>query len=131
MLQHSSVGNGSSRRLASPQNGRRGEAMGISARHQLLSDSRRTADVEKLESAIHAFKAEPNVANNCEVALFEIAGDAHLHCNVTHRHATKSVIGWAGPGHVAGGFVHNRRFGDTPHRDMVRHIREMVFAARV
>jgi len=71
------------------------------------------------------------VANNCEVVLFEIAGDGHLHCNVTHRHATKTVTGWAGPGHVPGGFVHNRRFGDTSQNDMIRHIRDMVCAARV
>jgi hypothetical protein len=70
--------------------------MGISARHQLLSDSRRPADVEKLESVIGQFKADPAVGkgNNCEVAFFEMVGDEHLHCNVTHRYATKSVTGW-------------------------------------
>ncbi len=104
--------------------------MAISARHHLLSDSW-TADVENLESAIGRFKADSNVANNCEVVFFEIAGDGHLHCNVIHRHATKAGAGWAGPGHVPDGFVHNRRFGDTPHDDIVRHIRDMVFAARV
>jgi hypothetical protein len=105
--------------------------VGISARHQLLSKSRRTADVEKLESAIGRFKAGPEAANSCEVALFEMVGDEHLHCNVTHRHETKSIAGWAGPGHVAAGFVHNRLFDHTSHHDMVRHIRDMVFAARV
>jgi hypothetical protein len=73
-----------------------------------------TADVEKLESAIRRFKADPDAANNCEVVF-----------------ATKSITGWAGPGHVADGFVHNRTFGDTRHNDMVRQIRAMVFAARV
>jgi hypothetical protein len=124
-----SVGNGS-RRVTSSQDGRREVAMRISAKHQLLSDSW-TAAVENLEWAIGRFKADWNLANNCEVAFFEIAGDGHLHCNVTHRHATKSVTGWAGPGHVPEGFVHNRRFGDTPHGVIVRHIRDMVFAARV
>jgi hypothetical protein len=71
------------------------------------------------------------VANNCEVVFFEIVGDRQLHCNVTHRHATKTVTGWAGPGHVPGGFVHNRRFGDTSQNDMIRHIRDMVCAPRV
>lgn len=104
--------------------------MGISARHQLLTDTW-TADVEKLEWAIGRFKADPNGFNNCEVVLFEIVGDGHLHCNVTHRHATKTVRGWAGPGHVPDGFVHNRRFSETPQTDMIRHIRDMVFAARV
>ena len=131
MFQNSRVGNGSSRRLASPRNDRGGEAVGISAKHQLLSDSHRTAGVEKLERAIGRFNADRIMGNNCEIALFEIVGDEHLHCNVTHRHATKTVTGWAGPGHVADGFVHNRRFGNTPHTDIVRHIRDMVFAAQV
>jgi hypothetical protein len=131
MRHDSRIGNGSSRRLTSPQNGRRGGATGISARHQLLSSSRRRSDVERLESAIGRFRADPNVPNNCQVAFFEMVGDEHLHCNVTHRHATKSVAGWAGPGRVPDGFVHNRRFGDAPHNEVLRHIRDMVFAARV
>ena len=130
MLPQSRVGNGSSGRVTSSHNGRREGATRISARHQLLSDSW-TANVEKLEWAIGRFEVDSNVANNCEVVFFEIAGDGHLHCNVTHRHATKTVTGWAGPGHVPGGFVHNRRFGDTAHNNIVRHIRDMVFAARV
>jgi hypothetical protein len=129
MLAKSRIGNGSSGRLASSRDGG-GGAMAISARHQLLSDAW-TADVENLEWAIGRFKADPNVANNCEVVFFEIVGDRQLHCNVTHRHATKTVTGWAGPGHVAGGFVHNRRFGATPQNEMIRHIRDMVFAATV
>jgi hypothetical protein len=104
--------------------------MAISARHKLLSDSW-AADVEDLEWAIGRFETDRHVANNCEVVFFEIAGDEHLHCNVTHRHATKTISGWAGPGHVPAGFVHNRRFGDTSQNDMIRRIRDMVFAARV
>ena len=123
MFQHSSTGSSSSKRPPLP--------LGISARHQPLSNSRMTADVEKLESAIRRFKADPDGANNCEVVFFETDGDTHLHCNVTHRHATKSITGWAGPGHVADGFVHNRRFADPRDHDMVRQIRDMVFAARV
>jgi hypothetical protein len=130
MLPQSRLANGSSRSAASSDNGRPEGAVRISARHQLLSDSW-TAGVEKLEWAIGRFKADSNVPNNCEVVFFEIAGDGHLHCNVTHRHATKAVTGWAGPGLVPDGFVHNRRFGDTPHIDIVRHIRDMVFAAPV
>ncbi len=126
----SRFGNGSLGRQASSQYGRRGEAMATSSRHQLLSDLW-TADVENLESAIGRFKTDRNMANNCEVVFFEIVGDEHLHCNVTHRHATKAVSGWAGPGQVPDGFVHNRRFGDTSQNEMLRHIREMVCAARV
>jgi len=104
--------------------------MAISARHQPLSDSW-TADVENLEWAIGRFSADSAVANNCEVVFFEIAGDESLHCNVTHRHETKTVTGWAGPGRVPDGFVHSRRFGDMPQKDMIRHIRDMVLAARI
>lgn len=117
-------------RPASSRNGR-GNLMGISARHQLLGNSSRAADVRDLEAAIGRFTFEPNVTNQCEVVLFEIEGDAHLHCNVTHRQATKSVGGWAGPGSVPDGFVHNRRFRDMPQDDILRHIRAMVFAPRV
>lgn len=130
MSRRSRVGTGSSRRLASSRYGSRVGAGAISARRQLLSDAW-TADVENLESAIGRFKANRDAANNCEVVLFEIAGDGHLHCNVTHRHATKTVHGWAGPGRVPHGFVHNRRFGDTPPHDVIRQIRAMVFAARI
>ena len=112
------------------QYGRRGGAKGISARHQLLSNSW-TADVENLERAIGRFRTDPNMTNTCEVVFFEIAGDEQLHCNVTHQHATESVSGWAGPGQVADGFVHNRRFADTSRNGMIRHVRDMVCAARV
>ena len=124
------IGNRSAGPVAGHQNGRGGVAMAISARHQLLSDSW-TSDVEKLERAIGRFNADWNMANNCEVVFFEIAGDEHLHVNVTHKYATKSLRGWAGPGSMPDGFIHNRRFGDTSQNDMIRHIRDMVFAARV
>ena len=104
--------------------------MAISARHTLLSDSW-TADVEALKAAIGRFKTDGHSTNNCEVVFFEIVGDDHLHVNVTHRYATKSVGGWAGPGKIPGGFVHSRTFGDTTQNEMIKHIRDIVFAARV
>jgi hypothetical protein len=104
--------------------------MAISARHHLLTDSW-TSDVEDLETAIGRFKTDRNVVNQCEVMFFEIAGDGQLHVNVTHQHATKTVSGWAGPGHIPDGFIHNRRFGDTTLNEMIRHIRDMVFAVSV
>ena len=126
----SRVGNGSSGPPAPTQYGRRAGDMAISARHELLSDVW-TADVENLVSAIGRFKTDRNTANTCKVVFFEIVGDEHLHCNVTHRHATKTVRGWAGPGQVPDGFVHNRRFSDTSQKEMIRHIRDMVCAARL
>ena len=124
------IANASLGRASSSPYGRVGAATAISARHQLLSDSW-TADVENLERAIGRFKTDRNMTNNCEVVFFEIPGDEQLHCNVTHRHATRAVSGWAGPGQVPEGFVHNRRFRHTSHNDMIRHIRDMVCAARV
>lgn len=102
----------------------------ISARHQLLSDSW-TADVKALERALDGFGADETLTNRCEVVCFEIPGDWHLHVNVTHRYATEGVTGWAGPGAMPEGFVHNRRFGDTSQSEMIRQVRAMVFAARM
>jgi hypothetical protein len=97
--------------------------------NRLLTDHW-TADVEALETAIGRFVAGRAPANECRVMLFEVARDADLHVNVTHRHKTKAVDGWAGPGSVAGGFVNNRTFGDTSTGRIAGHIRHMVFAAR-
>src|SRR3954447_14413619 len=130
MRSTSRVGNGSSGRPPASHDSHREGLAAIYARHQLLSDAW-TADVEALERAIGRFKIDSKGANDCDVAFFEIVGDAYLHCNVTHRHATKTVTGWSGPGHVPGGVVHNRRFGDLSRNDVIRHIREMVFAAPV
>ena len=113
----------------SHHNGRSGGAVAISARHQLLSDSW-TADVEALETAIGHFRTDGKLTTNCEVVCFEIAGDGHLHVNVIHRYATKAVREWAGPGKIAGGYVHNRRFGETPTNEIIRQVRDMIFAAR-
>jgi hypothetical protein len=104
----------------------RGDAA-ISTKHQLLSDWW-TADVEALEGAIDRFRTDPSLTNNCEVVCFEIAGDGQLHINVTHRYPTKRVRGWAGPGEMPEGFVHNRRFGEGSRAEMIRHVRDIVFA---
>ena len=105
-------------------------AAGISARHHLLSESW-TADVEAVESAIGDFRADGTPPNHCEVVFFEIAGDRHLHVNVTHRYPTKPVSGWAGPGKMSNGYIHNRRFADTAQSEIIRHVREMVLASRI
>jgi hypothetical protein len=114
----------------SSQNRRHGNTTAISARHTLLSDSW-TAHVEALEVAIRGFKPDGQLTNNCEVVFFEIPDDEHLHVNVTHRYATKVVSGWAGPGSIPDGFVHSRTFSDTPQSEMMRHIRDMVFAPQI
>jgi len=104
--------------------------MAITTRHTLLT-SAWTEDVQALETAIGRFKPDRPSTTDCQVVFFEIARDGHLHVNVTHRHATRAVRGWAGPASVAGGFVSNRLFGHVQPSAMIRHIRDMVFAARL
>jgi hypothetical protein len=105
------------------------DTMAISARHTRLTDSW-AADVEVVEAAIGRFTSDPRSTNNCQVAFFEVVGDGHLHVNVTHPYKTKAVDGWAGPGELPDGFVHNRTFRDTSQNEMIRQIRDMVFAPR-
>ena len=105
-------------------------ARAVTTTHKLLTSSW-TSDVEMLETAIGRFTAERPLANDCQVVFFEIAGDDQLHVNVTHQHPTMAVRGWAGPARLPDGFVHNRRFGDTPPGRMIRQIRDMVFATRL
>jgi hypothetical protein len=69
------------------------------------------------KGAISRFKTDRNVANNCEVVFFE-------------TRPRPSVDG-QDQAIYRMGFVHNRRFGDTPQNQVIRHIRDMVFAAWV
>ena len=89
------------------------------------------ADVRAVESAVSRFTLDRPLSNDCTVALFEIAGDDHLHVNVTHKYETTTARGWAGPARLPTGFVHNRRFGDTQPHQVIRQIRNMVFAERI
>jgi hypothetical protein len=109
---------------------RRAGATPITTGHTLLTGAW-TENVEAAEAAIGRFSSDGLVANACHVALFEIAGDGLLHVNVTHQYATKEVRGWAGPGRVSEGFVHNRTFSGAQAGQMLRQIREMVFATQV
>jgi len=109
---------------------RRERAGAVKTKHNLLTTSW-TANVETLETAIRRFAPGGALANDCQVAFFEIAGDDQLHVNVTHQHPTTAISGWAGPANLPDGFVHNRRFGEMTSRRMLQHIRNMVFAARI
>jgi hypothetical protein len=104
--------------------------MGITTTRSLLTGSW-TADVDALEIGIRRFTSGRPVTNECRVAVFEVAGDEDLHVNVTHRHQTEAAKGWSGPGVLPQGYVHNRTFGETPSKALIRNIRDMVFAARV
>ena len=99
----------------------------LSAHHTLLTDSWTTA-VETMEASIQRVARLRRPTSDCRVAFFEIAGDARLHVNVTHRRETKAARGWTGPARLPEGFVHNRLFDDTSARDIIGRIREMVFA---
>ncbi len=112
-----------------PEHGGLGAPVAITATHKLLTRSW-TADVEAFEAAIGHFTEDRALTNDSQIVFFELARDADLHVNITHKFATKPVAGWAGPGSVPAGFVHNRTFDDTQRGHMIRHIRNMVFAAR-
>lgn len=91
-----------------------------------------TADVTSIEASMRLFNGQHPLASDCDVVFFEIAGDETLHVNVTHRRVTKEIRGWAGPADTPKGFVHNRTFsGATSTPQLVRYVREMVFAGRV
>lgn len=103
--------------------------MAITTTHKLLTRSW-TADVETLETAVGHFKAGA-MRNDCHVVFFEVVRDGHLHVNVTHRHPTRTVRGWAGPASLPHGFVHNRTFGDAQPSQIRRQVRDMIFATRI
>ena len=103
--------------------------MRIKSTHNLLTETW-TDDVYVVEEAIGHLGSGRAGTNDCQVALFEIVHDDHLHVNVTHKYATRTMPGWAGPAVLRNGFVHNRTFGDTRPADIIRHIRQMVLAAR-
>lgn len=131
MVRNSRVKNLSHETVAeSSKSGASNGSMAILTTHTLLTETW-TGDVQTIESAIRRFKADRLLTNECQIELFEMAHDRQLHVNVMHRYATTEVSGWAGPGSVPYGFVHNRRFGNTPAHQIIRHIRDMVFASRI
>ena len=111
------------KRIARPERSGR-----LSSKRKLLSASW-VADVDAIETAMSRFEHQHPLAGDCEVAFFEIAADVKLHVNVTHRRRTKGIRGWAGPADTSDGFVTNRTFDPIPTTRIVRHVREMVFAA--
>jgi hypothetical protein len=71
--------------------------MTITTTHKLLTRAW-TAAVESVETAVGRFRTDHATSNDCQVVLFEMERDGHLHVNVTHKYPTKSIAGWAGPG---------------------------------
>ena len=101
----------------------------ITTNQALLTDAW-TADVKALQAALGRITADARVSCDCRVTFFEVAGDGHLHVNVAHRAPTGEVQGWAGPGITPDGVVHNRTFVRGPRYQVLRQIRDMIFAAR-
>jgi hypothetical protein len=109
---------------------RRRSSRAVTTTHKLLTDSW-MADVDTLETAIERFNGDHSLKNECQVVFFEIVRDGDLHVNVTHPYLTRAVSGWAGPASVATGFVHNRTFDGSQPRQMLRRIRDAIFAERI
>ena len=105
----------------------RQRAATVTTERALLTDSW-TADVETVTTAIAGFTTHKRLANDCKVMLFELAGDAQLHVNVIHGCERADVRGWAGPGRLPDGCVYNRRFAGAPPAEIIRQIRQMVYA---
>jgi hypothetical protein len=99
----------------------------ITANHTTLTAAW-TADVKALATALGRI-TDARVSGDCRVTFFEVAGDPQLHVNVTRRSAGKGVNGWAGPGAMSDGVVYNRTFSRMPRYQMLRQIKEMIFAA--
>lgn len=107
------------------ENARLAKAPAITANHALLTAAW-TAEVEALESALGRV-TDARVSKDCRVTFFEVAGDQHLHVNVTRRSATGDVNGWAGPGTTSAGIVYNRTFSRMPRYQVLRQIKHVIF----
>jgi hypothetical protein len=100
----------------------------ITVNHALLTGAW-TRDVKALEEALRRLGMDPAGGDDCRVTFFEVAGDRHLHVNITRRSATAAVTGWAGPGTIADGVVYNQMFDRMPRYQLLRQLKHMIFAA--
>ena len=103
------------------------KAPAITTNHALLTAAW-TAEVKALEAALGRI-TDARVSSGCRVTFFEVEGDQHLHVNVTRRSAQGGINGWAGPGRTSGGSVYNRTFNRMPRYQVLRQIKDVVFAA--
>ena len=104
--------------------------MAFTTKHRLVTGFW-TADVRLVEAAIRQFHQDSRPGHECQIVFFELAGDTHLHVNVTHQKPTTQVEGWDGPAITAAGYVHNRRFGERGPAQMIRHVRRMALAREI
>jgi hypothetical protein len=99
--------------------------------NQALLTTAWTADVKMLEAALSRCNVEGRLNGACRVVFFEVAGDAQLHVNVIHRHPALTMSEWTGPGRTPDGLIYNRTFSRAPRYQILRRIRDMVFASRI
>ncbi len=99
--------------------------------NQALLTTAWTGDVKVLEAALGRCNGQGRLNGSCRVAFFEVAGDSQLHVNVIHPHPTLTISGWTGPGRTPDGLIHNRTFSRAPRYQILRQIRDMVFASRI
>jgi hypothetical protein len=100
----------------------------IAASHALLTGAW-TVYVKAMEEALGRLGMDRGAAEDCRVTFFEVAGDRHLHVNITRRSATVAVNGWAGPATTADGVVYNQMFDRMPRYQLLRQLKHMIFAA--
>ena len=98
----------------------------ITADHALLT-ALWIAEVQALEGALGRI-TDARVSGDCRVTFFEVEGDQHLHVNVLRRSAG-DVRGWSGPGATSHGPVYNRTFSKMPRYQVLRQIKDVIFAA--
>jgi hypothetical protein len=102
-------------------------APAITANHAPLTAAWAT-EVRSLEAALGRI-TDARVGHDCRVTFFEVEGDRDLHVNVTRPYATDGVNGWSGPGATPGGLVYNRTFTRMPRYQLLRQIKDVIFAA--
>jgi hypothetical protein len=99
----------------------------ITANHTLLTGAW-NVDVKALEEALGRLAIDPGAAADCRVTFFEVAGDRHLHVNISHQSAMAAVNGWTGPATTADGVIYNRIFDHMPRYQLLRQLKQMIFA---
>ena len=97
--------------------------------NQALLTTAWTADVKMLEAALGRCDVEGRLNGGCRVVFFEVAGDAQLHVNVIHP--ARHMSGWTGRSGTPDGLIHNQTFSRAPRYQILRRIRDMVFASRI
>ena len=101
----------------------------LTTTHALLTDAW-TKDVNALQAALGRIEKGAGLSSDCRVTFFEVAGDAQLHVEVAHRPTAGNVNGSSGAASTSERVVHNRAFGRVPRYQVLRELREMVFAGR-